>query len=211
MDEGTDRGLEKRRRVKTVLFYVMSGLLVLIIVTKFMVPLFGWFQAEEPAKETKPRTSIRLDEAQLKQFDREDRLGVVYEMAGLKLKTLDVDTTEKTRQTPLVQLQVEKQKLLQVMGEPGRLLAITVKVTNQSADEIEILPKIGEYETEDEIVTIADQFNALNGTYQPDESRIGIVFIPSEQLRVTEGRFSLFYETMSGKKQLRIALPAANK
>ncbi|MGN7851890.1 hypothetical protein [Exiguobacterium sp. 22311] len=176
-----------------------------------MVPLFGWFQAEEPAKETKPRTSIRLDEAQLKQFDREDRLGVVYEMAGLKLKTLDVDTTEKTRQTPLVQMKVEKQKLLQVMGETGRLLAITVKVTNQSADEIEILPKIGEYETEDEIVTIADQFNALNGTYQPDESRIGIVFIPSEQLRVTEGRLSLFYETMSGKKQLRIALPAANK
>ena len=211
MDEGTDRGLEKRRRVKTVLVYVMSVLLVLIIVTKFMVPLFGWFQAEEPAKETKPRTSIRLDEAQLKQFDREDRLGVVYEMAGLKLKTLDVDTTEKTRQTPLVQLQVEKQKLLQVMGEPGRLLAITVKVTNQSADEIEILPRIGEYETADEIVTIADQFNALNGTYQPDESRIGIVFIPSEQLRVTEGRLSLFYETMSGKKQLRIALPAANK
>ncbi len=211
MDEGTDRGLEKRRRVKTVLFYVMSGLLVLIIVTKFMVPLFGWFQAEEPVKETKPRTSIRLDEAQLKQFDREDRLGVVYEMAGLKLKTLDVDTTEKTRQTPLVQMKVEKQKLLQVMGEPGRLLAITVKVTNQSADEIEILPKIGEYETEDEIVTIADQFNALNGKYKPSESRIGIVFIPSEQLRVTEGRLSLFYETMSGKKQLRIALPAASK
>ncbi len=209
MDEGTDRGLEKRRRVKTVLFYVMSGLLVLIIVTKFMVPLFGWFQAEEPVKETKPRTSIRLDEAQLKQFDREDRLGVVYEMAGLKLKTLDVDTTEKTRQTPLVQMKVEKQKLLQVMGEQGRLLAITVKVTNQSADEIEILPKIGEYETEDEIVTIADQFNALNGKYKPDESRIGIVFIPSEQLRVTEGRLSLFYETMSGKKQLRIALPVA--
>ncbi|GEM_PF-1153659 len=209
MDEGTDRGLEKRRRVKTVLFYVMSGLLVLIIVTKFMVPLFGWFQAEEPVKETKPRTSIRLDEAQLKQFDREDRLGVVYEMAGLKLKTLDVDTTEKTRQTPLVQMKVEKQKLLQVMGEQGRLLAITVKVTNQSADEIEILPKIGEYETEDEIVTIADQFNDLNGKYKPDESRIGIVFIPSEQLRVTEGRLSLFYETMSGKKQLRIALPAA--
>lgn len=209
MDEGTDRGLEKRRRVKTVLFYVMSGLLVLIIVTKFMVPLFGWFQAEEPVKETKPRTSIRLDEAQLKQFDREDRLGVVYEMAGLKLKTLDVDTTEKTRQTPLVQMKVEKQKLLQVMGEPGRLLAITVKVTNQSADEIEILPKIGEYETEDEIVTIADQFNALSGKYKPSESRIGIVFIPSEQLRVTEGRLSLFYETMSGKKQLRIALPAA--
>lgn len=209
MDEGTDRGLEKRRRVKTVLFYVMSGLLVLIIVTKFMVPLFGWFQAEEPVKETKPRTSIRLDEAQLKQFDREDRLGVVYEMAGLKLKTLDVDTTEKTRQTPLVQMKVEKQKLLQVMGEQERLLAITVKVTNQSADEIEILPKIGEYETEDEIVTIADQFNALNGKYKPDESRSGIVFIPSEQLRVTEGRLSLFYETMSGKKQLRIALPAA--
>lgn len=209
MDEGTDRGLEKRRHVKTVLFYVMSGLLVLIIVTKFMVPLFGWFQAEEPVKETKPRTSIRLDEAQLKQFDREDRLGVVYEMAGLKLKTLDVDTTEKTRQTPLVQMKVEKQKLLQVMGEQGRLLAITVKVTNQSADEIEILPKIGEYETEDEIVTIADQFNALSGKYRPDESRIGIVFIPSEQLRVTEGRLSLFYETMSGKKQLRIALPAA--
>ncbi|MDW2886747.1 hypothetical protein [Exiguobacterium artemiae] len=193
--------------VKTFLFYVMTTLLVIVIVAKFMVPLFSWWEQEEPSPVSeKARTTLRLDEGQLKQFDREDRVGVTYEMAGLKLKTLDVAHRDTTRQTPLLLINVQKEKLLQVMGEPNRLLAITVKITNQSADTIQIMPKIGEYETKGKIITIADQFNSLNGSYKPGESRIGIVFIPSSQVRVTEGRLSVFYQTMSGEKQLRIAL-----
>jgi hypothetical protein len=194
-------------RVKTFLFYVMATLLVIVIVAKFMVPLLGWWEQEETSgNPEKARTTIRLNEGQLKQFDREDRIGVTYEMAGLQLKTLDVAHRDTTRQTPLLVINVQKEKLLQIMGEPNRLLAITVKITNQSADEIQILPKIAEYETKGKIVTIADQFNSLNGSYKPGESRIGIVFIPSAQVRVTDGRLSVFYQTMSGEKQLRIAL-----
>ncbi|MGE6705874.1 hypothetical protein [Exiguobacterium artemiae] len=184
----------------------MTTLLVIIIVAKFMVPLLNWWEQDTSPVPEKARTTLRLDEGQLKQFDREDRVGVTYEMAGLKLKTLDVEHRDTTRQTPLLLINVQKEKLLQIMGEPNRLLAITVKITNQSADTIQIMPKIGEYETKGKIITIADQFNSLNGSYKPGESRIGIVFIPSAQVRVTEGRLSVFYQTMSGEKQLRIAL-----
>ncbi|WP_215193316.1 hypothetical protein [Exiguobacterium sp. s95] len=191
--------------MKTFLFYLMTAALVVIILAKFMVPLLGFFEADEPKPQT-DRTSLRLTEAQLKQFDREDRIGVSYEMAGLSLKTLAVKRMDATRQTPLLLVNVQKEKVLQVGGEANRLLAITVKIKNQSADSIEIAPKLGEYETDGRIVTIADQFNALNGTYQSGEERIGIVFIPTTETKIRPGRLNLFYTTASGDKQLRIAL-----
>ncbi len=183
----------------------MTAALVVIILAKFMVPLLGFFEADEPKPQT-DRTSLRLTEAQLKQFDREDRIGVSYEMAGLSLKTLAVKRMDATRQTPLLLVNVQKEKVLQVGGEANRLLAITVKIKNQSADSIEIAPKLGEYETDGRIVTIADQFNALNGTYQSGEERIGIVFIPTTETKIRPGRLHVFYETASGDKQLRISL-----
>lgn len=195
--------------MKRSLLYVVGMLLVVVIVAKFMVPSFGGFGQEEPTKSVSDRTTLRLTEAQLKQFGREDRIGVSYEMAGLSLKTLDVKRMGTVRQTPLLFVEVEKEKILQVSGETNRLLAITVKIQNQSADIIEIAPKLGEYEANGRIVTIADQFNALNGVYKPREERSGIVFIPTTASTIEPGRLNLFYETASGKKQLRIALNQA--
>ncbi|WP_029331716.1 YheC/YheD family protein [Exiguobacterium oxidotolerans] len=119
---------------------------------------------------------------------------------------LSTTRMDATRQTPLLLVNVQKEKVLQVSGEATRLLAITVKIKNQSADSIEIAPKLGEYETDGRIVTIADQFNALSGTYQSGEERIGIVFIPTTESKIRPGRLHVFYETASGDKQLRIAL-----
>ena len=195
--------------MKKIIFYLVILVLVVIIVAKFIVPLSGWSGQDEQAKPESDRTTLRLTEAQLKQFDREDRIGVSYEMAGLALQTLDVQRMNTVRQTPLLFVEVEKEKILQVSGETNRLLAITVKIQNQSADAIEIAPKLGEYEANGKIVTIADQFNALNGVYEPREERVGIVFIPTTASMIEPGRLNLFYETASGKKQLRIALNQA--
>lgn len=192
--------------MKTILLYVLIPVCVIFVIVKWIIPVVGWGADPEPVKPDPIPVMQKWDEGQLKQFDRENRVGVRYTLGGLEVETLAMQQRDTVRTTPLLRVLVSKEKLVQVGTGPDRLLAVTVTIQNQSDDPIEISNKLGEYETNGKRTAILHEKHPLVGTYRAGEERTGVLFIQTEQKELTAGHLDLLYQTQSGEKQLRVSL-----
>lgn len=192
--------------MKKVLLYVLIPLCLVFVVIKWVIPTVD-SGADPPSVKQKSVAVLRKwDEGQLKQFDREDRVGTTYTLGGLEVETLKVEPRDTVRTTSLLRVSVSKEKLVQVGTGSERFLALTVTIQNQSADPLEISKKLGEYETKGERTAVIQENHTLTGTYRAEEERTGILFIPTKQRKLTSGYLDLAYQTRSGEQQIRIPL-----
>lgn len=191
---------------KTILLYVLIPVCVIFVIVKWVIPVVGWEQDSEPVEPNPIPVMQKWDEGQLKQFDRENRVGIQYTLGGLEVETLAMQQRETVRTTPLLRVLVSKEKLVQVGTGTNRLLALTVTIQNQSDDPIEISNKLGEYETNGKRTAVLHEKHPLVGTYRAGEERTGVLFVKTEQKELTAGHLDLLYQTQSGEKQLRVSL-----
>lgn len=191
---------------KTILLYVLIPVCVIFVIVKWIIPVVGWEADSKPIEQDPIPVMQKWDEGQLKQFDRENRVGIQYTLGGLEVETLAMQRRETVRTTPLLRVLVSKEKLVQVGTGTNRLLALTVTIQNQSDDSIELSNKLGEYETNGKRTAILHEKHPLVGTYRVGEERTGVLFIKTEQKELTAGHLDLLYQTQSGEKQLRVPL-----
>ncbi|WP_449403040.1 hypothetical protein [Exiguobacterium artemiae] len=191
---------------KTILLYVLIPVCIIFVIVKWIIPVVGWGADSEPVKANPIPIMQKWDEGQLKQFDRENRVGTRYTLGRLEVETLAMQRRETVRTTPLLRVLVSKEKLVQVGTGTNRLLALTVTIQNQSDDPIEISNKLGEYETNGKRTAVLHEKHPLVGTYRAGEERTGVLFVKTEQKELTAGHLDLLYQTQSGEKQLRVSL-----
>lgn len=192
--------------MKTILLYVLIPVCVIFVIVKWIIPVSGWGADSEPVKPNPIPVMQKWDEDQLKQFDRENRVGTRYTLGGLEVETLAMKQRNTIRATPLLRVIVSKEKLVQVGTGTDRLLALTVTLQNQSDDPIDLSKKLGKYETNGKRTSILHENHPLVGTYRAGEERMGVLFIRTEQKELTAGHLDLLYQTQSGEKQLRVSL-----
>ena len=191
---------------KTILLYVLIPVCVIFVIVKWIIPVVGWEADSKPIEQDPIPVMQKWDEGQLKQFDRENRVGIQYTLGGLEVETLAMQRRETVRTTPLLRVLVSKEKLVQIGTGTKRLLALTVTIQNQSDDSIELSNKLGEYETNGKRTAILHEKHPLVGMYRAGEERTGVLFIKTEQKELTAGHLDLLYQTQSGEKQLRVPL-----
>nr|WP_282104290.1 hypothetical protein [Exiguobacterium sp. 17-1] len=186
--------------------YVLIPVCVIFVIVKWIIPVAGWGTDSQSVEPNPIPVMQKWHEDQLKQFDRENRIGVRYTLGELEVETLAMKQRDIVRTTPLLRVLVSKEKLVQVGTGTDRLLALTVTIKNQSGDSIELSQKLGEYEENGKRTEILHERHPLAGKYRAGEERTGVLLIQTEQKELTMGKLDLFYQTMSGEKQLRIAL-----
>lgn len=94
--------------MKKVLLYVLIPVCLVFVVIKWVIPTVDG-GADPPSVKQKSVAVLRKwDEGQLKQFDREDRVGTTYTLGGLEVETLKVEPRVPSEPLPYCAYQFQK-------------------------------------------------------------------------------------------------------